>query len=60
MGFAVYDGPVYLENIWFNHFKHNNNYTMTAVGFQLVNEFASSPVSGSSKLTFGFTDDVIP
>ncbi|XP_069121969.1 cell surface hyaluronidase-like [Argopecten irradians] len=56
MGFTVYDGPIYLDNVWFDGFGTNPNYTLSAIGFQLQNKFPSSPVTSVSRLMFGFDD----
>ncbi|KAK3087473.1 hypothetical protein FSP39_006382 [Pinctada imbricata] len=56
IGFVVYDGPLYLQHVWFNHFVTNNNYTSSAIGFKLHNEFSSSAISAVSGLRFGFDD----
>ncbi|KAK7491692.1 hypothetical protein BaRGS_00017145 [Batillaria attramentaria] len=55
-GFIFYDGPVYGENIWFDGFKQNENYTASAIGFHRHNYYGSSPVSSLTNIRFGYND----
>ncbi|KAK3091732.1 hypothetical protein FSP39_022248 [Pinctada imbricata] len=55
-GYVFYDGPVYIENVWFNRFHNTENYTMGAIGFERENYFANSPVSQAKNVQFGFDD----
>ena len=55
---AFYDGPVYVQNVWFNGFKEDRTYKASAISFKLHNEFSSSAVSGVSNIQFGYSDGV--
>ncbi|KAK3087910.1 hypothetical protein FSP39_012365 [Pinctada imbricata] len=55
-GFAFYDGPVYVENVWFNRFKSTENYTMGAISFHRNNVFWNAPNSAARNVQFGFDD----
>ncbi|KAJ8303702.1 hypothetical protein KUTeg_018745 [Tegillarca granosa] len=55
-GFVVYDGPVYVDNVWFDKFKRTDDYEMGAIGFLLNNKFASATVSTVTRAMFGFDD----
>ena len=57
-GFLFYDGPVFVENVWFNSFEHGQVYKMGALGFNRNNEFGSSPVNSVKNVLFGFADSV--
>ncbi|XP_076070514.1 cell surface hyaluronidase CEMIP2-like isoform X1 [Mytilus galloprovincialis] len=55
-GFVIYEGPVYLDSVWFDKFTPTENYTMGAISFKKHNKFTSSPVSAVSNLKFGYSD----
>ncbi|KAJ8300467.1 hypothetical protein KUTeg_021986 [Tegillarca granosa] len=57
-GFVVYDGPVYVDNVWFDKFKRTDDYEMGAIGFLLNNKFASATVSTVTRAMFGFDDGI--
>jgi len=57
-GFTFYDGPVWVEDVWFDGFISTNRYKAGAISYRRYNIFASSGASGIRGAKWGFNDGV--
>ncbi|OWF43992.1 Transmembrane protein 2 [Mizuhopecten yessoensis] len=58
-GFAFYDGPVFISDIYFDKYTPNEYRKAGAIGFKRFNDAASSAISGATNIHFGFPDGLL-
>ena len=58
-GIIHYDGPIFIDQIWFNGFKTTEEYIGGALGFQPHKTFNEAFSSNATDIRFGFVDKVL-
>ena len=57
-GIIHYDGPIYIDQTWFNGFETTDKYIGGALGFQPHKTFGEAFSSNATDIRFGFVDKV--